>query len=512
MVALSMMGNAQTMGIKLENMDTAAKPGTDFYQYACGGWMKNNPLRPEFARYGSFDVVAEENQKRIREIIEGLAEKPQTKGSLGQKIGDLYALRMDSVRQNKDGVAPVMVDLKRVEAVKTTAELIALVNQMNVEGVGFGELWGSYVGADMMESTQNILEISQGGYSLERDYYVKDDEANKKILEAYRKHIVKMFQFVGETPAAAQKKMENIVALETRMAKAGRDHVALRDPASNYHKMSFVDFTKEYAGFDWKTYFDVQGLTDIDSLSVGQPEAVKEALAVLADTPVEVLKDWLQWQILDSAGSMLGDTVYEEVFDFNGRILTGAKEPRPRWKRSVSIVNSVLGEAVGQLYAYPHPERPRDHHRRHHVHVAPPREGVLVVAVVALAVVRLDVPVRPHDPRELLSAPRVRVERRDVPGDLLRRLAEGLADVAPGLVLLPRLPRLPDRAVRSDDCPRAGEPRVNRVDDAVRPSHADLPASPVQLFFLKVPTRGRMRLSSPHCFRSPFWLDFTWST
>ena len=241
MVASSMMGNAQTMGIKLENMDTAAKPGTDFYQYACGGWMKNNPLRPEFARYGSFDVVAEENQKRIREIIEGLAEKPQTKGSLGQKIGDLYALRMDSVRQNKDGVAPVMVDLKRVSAVKTTAELIALVNQMNVEGVGFGELWGSYVGADMMESTQNILEISQGGYSLERDYYVKDDEANKKILEAYRKHIVKMFQFVGETPAAAQKKMENIVALEIRMAKAGRDHVALRDPASNYHKMSFVD-------------------------------------------------------------------------------------------------------------------------------------------------------------------------------------------------------------------------------------------------------------------------------
>ena len=162
----STMANAQTMGIKLENMDTSAKPGTDFYQYACGGWIAKNPLRPEFSRYGSFDVVAEENQKRIREIIEGLAEKPQTKGSLGQKIGDLYALRMDSVRQNKDGVAPVMVDLKRVAAVKTTAELIALVNQMNVEGVGFGELWGSYVGADMMESTQNILEISQGGYSL----------------------------------------------------------------------------------------------------------------------------------------------------------------------------------------------------------------------------------------------------------------------------------------------------------------------------------------------------------
>ncbi len=349
-MAASITANAQTAGIKLENMDMTVKPGTDFYEYACGEWMRKNPLRPEFSSYGSFDVIVEENQKRIRGIIEGLAEQPQQKGSLGQKIGDLYALRMDSVRQNKEGVSPVMVDLKRVAAVKTTAELLTLMNQMNTEGVGFGELWGYGVGADMMASTENLLEIGQGGYSIERDYYVKDDEANKRILEAYKAHIIKMFQFVGETPATAQKKMENIVALEMRMAKAARDNVALRDPASNYHKMSFADFVREYEGFDWKTYFDAQGLTDIDSLSVGQPEAVKEALAVLKDTPVEVLKDFFQWQILDSAGGMLGDEVYEEVFDFNGRILTGAKEPRPRWKRGVSMVNGVLGEAVGQIY------------------------------------------------------------------------------------------------------------------------------------------------------------------
>jgi len=339
-----------TAGIKLENMDMTAKPGEDFYQYACGGWMKNNPLRPEFSSYGSFDVVVEENQKRIRELIEGLAAQPQEKGSLGQKIGDLYALKMDSTRQNKDGVKPVMADLKRIADVQTTDELKALINQMNTEGVSFGELWGSYVDADMMESTQNLLEISQGGYSIERDYYVKDDEANKKILEAYKKHIVKMFQFVGETPEGAQQKMENVMKVEMRMAKAGRDNVALRDPASNYNKMSFAEFLKDYEGYDWKTYFDVQGLTDIDSLSVGQPEAVKEALKVWSDTPVEVLKDWMQWQLLDAASGMLGDEVYEEVFDFEGRILTGAKEPRPRWKRSVSTVNSVLGEAVGQLY------------------------------------------------------------------------------------------------------------------------------------------------------------------
>ena len=342
--------NQQTTGLKLENMDTAVKPGTDFYQYACGGWIKNNPLKPEYSSYGSFDVVVEENQKRIRELIEDLASKPQEQGSLGQKIGDLYALRMDSVRQNKEGVKPVLADMERVAKVKTTEELMTLLNQMNTEGVAFGELWGYYVGADMMVSTQNLLELSQGGYSIERDYYVKDDEANKKILEAYKKHVVKMFQLVGETADAAQQKMENVLKVEMRMAKAGRDNVALRDPASNYHKMSFAYFQKDYEGFDWKTYFDMQGMTDIDSLSVGQPEAVKEALAVLKDTPVEVLKDFFLWQILDSSGGILGDKVYEEVFDFEGRILTGAKEPRPRWKRSVSAVNGILGEAVGQMY------------------------------------------------------------------------------------------------------------------------------------------------------------------
>ena len=352
MVAMAISGTvgAQTIGIKLENMDQTAKPGTDFYRYACGGWMDNNPLPAEYARFGSFNTVDEENRKRIREIIEGLAAQPQEKGSLGQKIGDLYAMRMDSVRQNKEGVKPVMSDLKRVAKVKNTKQFIALINQMNTEGVRFSELWGAYIGADMMSSKENLLEIYQGGYSLERDYYVKDDEANKKILDAYRQHIVKMFQLVGDKPEVAERKMKNIVDIETRMAKAGKDNVALRDPASNYHKMTFDEFTAEYTGFDWKTYFDTQNITDIETLSVGQPEALKEALKVLNDTPVEALKDWLQWQILDDAGSLLGDEVYAEEFDFHSRIMTGAQEPQPRWKRSVNAVNGVLGEAVGQLY------------------------------------------------------------------------------------------------------------------------------------------------------------------
>jgi len=349
-MAASTTAFAQSIGIKMENMNKDVAPGTDFYQYACGGWIKNNPLAPEYARFGSFNVVGEENNKRIREIIESLSEQPQEKGSLGQKIGDLYALRMDSVRQNADGIKPIVADLKRVAKVKSTKALIDLINQMNKEGISFGELWGSYIGADMMSSKDNILEIYQGGFSIQRDYYVKDDEANKRILEAYKSHIVKMFILFGEKEEVAKKKMENIVALETRMAKAGKSNTDLRDPATNYHKMTFAEFTEEYKGFDWKTYFDSQDVTNIDVLSVGQPESLKEALKVLADTDVEVLKDFIQWQIVESSGTLLGDKIYEEEFDFHNRTMTGAQQQQPRWKRSVNAVNGVLGEAVGKMY------------------------------------------------------------------------------------------------------------------------------------------------------------------
>lgn len=352
MVAMMMAtgASAQTSGLKLENMDLSVSPGDDFYEYACGGWMKNNPLKPEYARFGSFNTLDELNNERIREIIEGMAAKKNEKGTIAQKVGDLYTMYMDSVRQNKEGVAPVMKDLKRVEAVKNKKQFVALINKFNAEGASFGELWGYYVGADMMASAENLLEVSQGGYTINRDYYVEQDEANKKILEAYRQHVKKMFVLTGMSDKEAEAKMNNVLAIETRMAKAGKPNVELRDPGANYNKMSFADFTKQYSSFDWKTYFDNLGLTDIDYLSVGQPKALAEAMKVLDDEKIDVLKDWMQWNLLNAASDILGDKVYEEYFDFNYRVMTGAQQSKPRWKRSVSAVNSVLGEAVGQLY------------------------------------------------------------------------------------------------------------------------------------------------------------------
>lgn len=349
-MSASAFGQGSGIGIKLENMNTSVKPGTDFYQYACGGWIKNNPLAPEYARFGSFNTVQEENNKRIKEIIEGLAAQKQQKGSLGQKIGDLYTLRMDSVRQNRDGVKPVLADLERVAKVKTNAELQVLLNQMDKEGVSYSGLWGGYIDADMMSSKDNLLQLSQGGYSIERDYYVKDDAANKRILEAYKEHIVKMFQFVGYSEKDARVKMGNVLAIETTMAKAGKSNVELRDPASNYHKMTYAAFKKDFAGFGWDKYFAASGITGIDKICVGQPEALKMAMKLWQETPTVVLKDYFEWQILEHAGSMLGDKVYAEEFDFHSRIMSGAQQPQPRWKRSVNAVNGVLGEAVGKMY------------------------------------------------------------------------------------------------------------------------------------------------------------------
>jgi len=349
-MAITSTAGAQNIGIRPENMDLTVKPGTDFYRYACGEWMKKNPLTPEYSRYGAFDIVAEENSKRIREIIEGFANQQNEVGSLGQKIGDLYNMLMDSVRLNKDGVKPILADLKRIKKVKNINQFVECINSFNSECIAFGELWGSGLSTDMMDSKSYILSVGQGGYTVERDYYVKDDEQNKQIFEWYKQHIVNMFILVGEKPAVAEKMMKNVISVETRMAKAGKDNVALRDPGANYNKMSFADFKKEYAGIDWDVYYKNCGYTDIDFINVRQPEALKEALKVLKDTDIEVLKDFMQWNLLESAAGYLGDMVYEEEFDFYSRKLSGQQQPRPRWKRSVSTVNGVLGMAVGKMY------------------------------------------------------------------------------------------------------------------------------------------------------------------
>ena len=336
-------------GIKLENMNPGVAPGEDFYQYACGGWMINNPLKPEYARYGSFDALAENNREQIKGLIEELSQQENEEGSVAQKIGDLYAMLMDSVRQNEEGFSPIQPDLEAIASAQTREEVLALLLADQFKGVQ--GLWHAGIGADMMSSKENIVEIWQGGLSLgQKDYYLSPDSAYTKILAAYKEHVQKMFTLVGDDAETAARKMESVLAIETRMAKASKARVELRDPASNYHKLSYAELKAQFAPYDWDAFFSSRFIEGLDSLCVGQPEALAEAVAILNDTPVEQLKDWLQWQLLNANAGHLGDELFLAHFDFFNRTMSGQQEPQPRWKRSVSAVSGVLGEAVGQMY------------------------------------------------------------------------------------------------------------------------------------------------------------------
>ena len=339
----------QTSGLHLEFMDTTAKPGTDFYQFATGGWQKLNPLPAEYSRYGSFDQLAETNQKRINELVETLASQENEAGSVAQKVGDLYKMVMDSAKRNADGYEPVKADLAEVAAINNVHDVYSLLAKMTINGSG--AYFGIFVGADEKNSMENAVQMSQGGLSMRlRDYYLEDDEAIVKIREAFKEHVVKMFKLYGYSDADAQKGRDVVMEVETRLAKAFRSNVELRDPEANYNKMSMEQLKNDYPSFEWDTYLNGIGLKDVKEIIVGQPNSLKESADVIATLPIDKQRIYLQWKLIDDAASTLSDEIEAENFNFYSRTMRGVQEQQPRWKRAVSVVGGVLGEAVGQMY------------------------------------------------------------------------------------------------------------------------------------------------------------------
>ncbi len=334
---------AQTTGIDLANLDTTAIPQNDFYQFACGGWMANNPLTAEYSRFGSFDKLGLQNLEQVNGLIQEIAAEKHEQGSIAQKIGDIYNLAMDTVRRDKEGIAPVQQTLAEIEAITSRDEL----SQVLGAAMDF-QLWAMYVDADAMNSKMNILNSYQAGFSLgEKEYYLDDDEHTRSIREAYVAYVEKMFGLFGIENAA--EKAKTVLRMETRLAKAAYSNVELRDPQRNYNKMSVDELQELVPQVNWKVYFDALGIT-LDSLSVGQIPHLQEAGRMLADEPLEDLKTLFSWQVIEGAASYLTTEIYMTSFDFYGKVLSGREEPSPLWKRAVGVVNGTLGEAVGQMY------------------------------------------------------------------------------------------------------------------------------------------------------------------
>ena len=355
MASISMMTMAQeplSSGLDQTDFDTSVRPGDDFYGYACGGWMKKNPLPAAYSRYGSFDQLQENNDKRINGILAELQANTYEVGTIEQKLSDLYKLAMDSVRRNQEGVSPVMPLIKKLEAAKTKQQLLDIL--LERAPYGGSQFYYAGLGADDKNATQNILNIYQGGLSLgQKEYYLDNDKATANIREAFKKHIVNMFQLFGFSKSAATKKMQNIMKMETALAKVSKSRTELRDPEANYNKMTLQEFETKYPNLPLEKLMNAKGIESkyIQEMIVGQPDFMAGANALAGSMKPAEYRDVMEWDVISSAADLLSDDVIAESFDFNGRIRSGRKENHPLWKRSTSQVERVMGEALGKIYA-----------------------------------------------------------------------------------------------------------------------------------------------------------------
>lgn len=347
--------NAQELssGIDLNNLDTSIRPGDDFYRYAAGGWLNSHPIDDEHTDNGAFTDLYEKSQKDIQELILQYASSPQQKGTLGQKIGSLYNLMMDSVRLNKEGWQPIKPTLDKIAAIKSRKEYQLVTAQLDRKGENT-MMYGIGVGADQRDASVNIVGVGQGGIGLgTRDYYLNDDEQTVNVREAYKKMLKNLYMMVGNDEATAERKMQAVMAIETRIAKASYSRVQLRDIDANYHKMSYNELVSDFPGIDWGNVFLASGFPAFDYIDVGQPEPIHEVEKILAETSLDDLKAYAEIKVISGATSQLSDDFRNEAFNFS-KVMSGVQQDRPRWKRAVSLVSGTMGEAIGKLYVEKH--------------------------------------------------------------------------------------------------------------------------------------------------------------
>lgn len=352
LAAAPVAGMAQNQtGIKLENLNQKVRPADDFYEFATGGWQKNNPLPAAYSRFGSFDQLQEDNNKRINSILSDLEKKSYKEGTTERKLADYYKLAMDNERRNKEGIAPVKPLLDEIGAAKTKADLQAI--QVKYAAFGYGVPFGTGFGADEKNVTMNIYNVNQGGLTLgQKDYYLNNDPATVAIREAYKEHIARMFQLFGFTKEQAEAKRDAIFRFETSLALISKSRTELRDPQANYNKMTLKEFQENYPNIPLETLANAEGIKSeyLQEMIVGQPKFMEGLDKLMAAMTADDLRAYMEWDVISSAASYLTDEIREANFDFFGKTMTGRKEDYPLWKRATNQVQGAMGEALGKMY------------------------------------------------------------------------------------------------------------------------------------------------------------------
>ena len=342
-------GASDIHGFDVKNLDKTCKPCDDFFQFANGGWIKNNPIPADQSVWGSFVTLSDRNLAELRGLLESAAANAAARGSNEQKIGDFYASCMDTAAIEAQGIKPLQADLSAIDAIHDTAGLLDTGARLQTAGVDILFAFGS--NQDFKDSTKVIGEADQGGLGLpERDYYLRDDDASKKIREQYVQHAQKMLTLMGDSPEKAAAEVKSVMAIETALAKASMTPVELRDPQAVYHKMTLADAQTLTPNISWESYFKSAGVPKLPEINIGQPEFFKTLNAMFASVSLEDWKSYFRWHLVHRLAAALPDAFLQENFNFYGKTLQGTKEIQPRWKRCAQSVDSNVGEALGQIY------------------------------------------------------------------------------------------------------------------------------------------------------------------
>jgi len=336
--------------INRSEMDTTVSPSTDFFEYANGNWLKETKIPPEYSGWGSFYILNNDNLDKLKNILTEVGKKSDWKeGSSEQLVSDFYSTGMDSAKIEKDGYKPIQPDLEAISAIKNLNDFYKELVKVQL---GYSNpLFGFSSGPDAKNSKMNIAQLYQSGLGLpDRDYYLKTDDNTKSIRKSYESLIKKAFTLTDLDSTTAKKYADDIVSLETKLAKASMSRTERRDPKKTYHKMTVKELISLSPEFEWNNYFNMMGVLKPGEINVAEPDFIKEVSNIIKTTPLPILKEYLKWNIIRSASPYLSDSFVDANFNFYGEKMNGIKEMQPRWKRVLGTINGSVGMELGKLF------------------------------------------------------------------------------------------------------------------------------------------------------------------